>query len=464
MSRHLVLLLFIATLGFLFRLSGAWGDLWLDEIWALGAVTRPLTIPILNGHLSLYTLWGYVIPTHSDEVIFRLPALLSSACFLCLLLTWAVNQERWGSIGLLFGACSYPLVLYGSEGRGYALLPPLALGILWIVLKGEHISEKKSRYYLLTLSVAGFTAHPSFIFFVFSCAFVALLRGTHLTQPWWWFRTYFPTLITLCFLLLLVMLYTTPGGGPQRSFLDLIVEGISIGWGGPIPTIHKQETIPGALLACLLAISFSFYGFFQARRLQQENIVRLFLIAICTIGGTALALTLTHQYLSPRYFLCGFIAWYGAVAAVIASMIESSSKQLRILGTGVLVLFCCGSLSHVLDLHRYGRGQYSRALQDLNRESHHKPTTIGTDHPFRNQLVGDFYKEKLTLTDLTLLSSELTESPQYFVRHSLEPYGEKMNERIKTPAGDVYRLTSSYRSAPLSGWHWYVYVRSSDSE
>ena len=111
------------------RAWAARDEFWLDEIWSLMAFTRVphavrdvFTFHHDNNHY-LITLWMDLVgPDRRAWMFYRLPSLLASVGTVILAARVASRRGRAAMvIAAICTASSFVLVLYGSEGRGYAL-------------------------------------------------------------------------------------------------------------------------------------------------------------------------------------------------------------------------------------------------------------------------------------------------------------------------------------------------------
>ena len=111
------------------RVRGGWNDLWLDEIWSLELareVHAPLDVFVrfhheINHYLN--TLWLWLAGGEAGWLVYRVPSLVAGVGTVAIAarIAW-----RRGPAAVYFTtiavSCSYLLVLYSSEVRGYASL------------------------------------------------------------------------------------------------------------------------------------------------------------------------------------------------------------------------------------------------------------------------------------------------------------------------------------------------------
>jgi hypothetical protein len=118
----------IILLGVALRIVGASGDLWFDEIWQLQTVHNfhsiwdQFNLKISAAQPSAYSVLLYLVG--SDEPLpMRLPSLLFGILSIPLMAWLTYPRGKVESlIATLLFAIAYPLVLYGSEARGYSAM------------------------------------------------------------------------------------------------------------------------------------------------------------------------------------------------------------------------------------------------------------------------------------------------------------------------------------------------------
>ena len=154
------------------RVCGARGDLWLDEIWSLRAVSQissPLDvftkIHYDNNHY-LNTLFLYYVGPHGNSLQYRAFSILAGVGAVAM--AWLVGRRRSAAAGLLtmlLTAFSYVMVLYSSEARGY--IAAVFFALLSFYLLDRHFETKQ--WWLATMfslsAAMGFLSHLTFLSF-----------------------------------------------------------------------------------------------------------------------------------------------------------------------------------------------------------------------------------------------------------------------------------------------------------
>ena len=173
----------IILLSVLLRLLACFDDLWLDEIWSLQLAGKAsscfeiiTTLQHDNNH-PLNTLWLFVAGQNAGSFIYRIPALLCG----CLTVAYAGfrvwNKDQYEALiaWLLFG-CSYFLIQYSSEARGYG---PLMLCTLLSIDIFERLTvtrERRTQLLFGVVTIVGMLAHASY-FFVYAGLVASDLYG-----------------------------------------------------------------------------------------------------------------------------------------------------------------------------------------------------------------------------------------------------------------------------------------------
>ncbi|MCS7033144.1 MAG: hypothetical protein NZ561_04010, partial [Phycisphaerae bacterium] len=150
------------------RLTAARGGLWLDEIWSLELareVSNPMQIlthlRIDNNH-PLNTLVLWTIGMNAADFVYRLPVVALSTAAVAL--GWQWNRSRSVPAGAVTAgvlAISFPMIVYGSEARGYGYAAFFLLACLVCL---ERISKSPLfRVSYVVSAAGGILSHPTFL-------------------------------------------------------------------------------------------------------------------------------------------------------------------------------------------------------------------------------------------------------------------------------------------------------------
>src|SRR5690349_5873833 len=132
----LIILTVVIASTALLRAAGVFDDFWMDEIWSYDlarTVQRPSDVlleprfQIDNNH-PLNTLLIWAMGEQRHWWIYRVPSLLAGLGAVVVATMIAARRGRAAAIlaAVLVG-CSYPLVFFSSEARGYAVVVLFAL-------------------------------------------------------------------------------------------------------------------------------------------------------------------------------------------------------------------------------------------------------------------------------------------------------------------------------------------------
>ncbi len=143
---HLAVLVLAGTA---IRLAASGGDLWIDEVWSLDnlALVQALgdtgSWAALLFHFNthpLNTIYLALIGPDAPVVIYRLLSIASGAG--AIVFAAMIGARHGGKWGLIYGAvvaCSYPMIHYASEARGYG--PMLFFAFLSVWLMQRHLER-----------------------------------------------------------------------------------------------------------------------------------------------------------------------------------------------------------------------------------------------------------------------------------------------------------------------------------
>jgi hypothetical protein len=127
----------------------------------------------------------------------------------------------------------------------------------------------------------------------------------------------------------------------------------------------------------------------------------------------------------------------------------------------VLVAYAALNGWHIGDLARNGRGRYRDAIRYIADRTPGSSVTIGGDHDFRIGMVLRYYLPgEMGSKDAKYVEQDAwpPTGPQWVIGHaeSFAPPRPPV-DRFSDPAGNQYDLVEVFRTAPLSGLHWFVF-------
>jgi len=464
-SRSWIIVLILIA-GFVLRIAGARSELWLDEITSAQLAISALSLQDLllntridNNHL-LNSAWLYLIRDWAGSawIWYRIPALLGSALLLILLPTLLRTSsfiERFAASALV--ALSYIFILYGSEARGYGLM--LALGVLAVVVS-ERAKEANKLRFLAPLfwitCILGFLSQFTFFNFylpLLLASFWGVFDSKTLrTTAGRLLILHTPVIFIIGVIYVSYVRYLPPGSGELRSYLEVIANLLSLGFGGPEISPSNLEISLVAFSAaigvlCVLAI--------EVALLLRERAQRAPIFLLGLIVPVLSLLIVEPRVLYERYLLAPLFFSY-LIFASFVSRIWNRSAGGKVIGSAMLLVIVAGTTRSTFKLLEVGRGQYQEAIAHIQAYSQSPSVQVSGDHEFRNSTVLEFYEsQNTTPRRISYQQQANIETPWYLV-HSQDPNFAPANI-LNINDHFSFELVESYDSAPLSGWRWFLY-------
>ncbi len=449
----------IILLSILLRLLACFDDFWLDEIWSLQLACEArscfeiiTTLQHDNNH-PLNTLWLFVAGQNAGSFIHRIPALLCG----CLTVVYAGfrvwRKDRYEALiaWILFG-CSYFLIQYSSEARGYG---PLMLCTLLSIDIFERLTvtrERRTQLLFVAVTVVGMLAHASY-FFVYAGLVVSDLYGNKSS----WSRQgiadgvkrhIVPTVFGVT-LLLLNYSQLERGGGDHITVVAALIECASVFAGGPFEGTASilVAILSSSLILAVLASSYR-YG----------SSIRFSVVAPIVVSPAVAALLLQATPVYPRYFLVSVVILLSLAAGGFARL-RRSKPALQVAGYVLLGTWLAGNVVHVTRMLESGRGQYRAAVLMMTESPGESPVVVGSDHDFRNKIVLEYHWQQVRTDRVLKYVSEgewPDKGPDWVLLH--EPFQVFAPPfEIGDAAGNTYGLKKKFPHYGLSGWHWALY-------
>ena len=444
------------------------GELWLDELWSivlLEDVQSPsdllLKVRHDNNHL-LNSLWMWVLGPTASPIVYRIPSILYAAMTLACLAI-ALNRSGFGWSGAIWSvliATSYPLVLLGSEARGYALSLLCAMICFLVLVEAARGQQQRYKAYVFSVAaILGILSHGVFIpFYISALAWLLYLtllqRGR--VASWLWIATIAPTLIAI---LIGFFFYReiVIGGGPQASYLQVFLSTLSVSFGGTeLSAFNPQGAAVAALLAVLVALIIIIELILWVRERDPISI----LVAVSIIFPVAIVLIVRPSFILSRYFALPILLSYLVAARFLCRLARQGA-----LGGAIAVLaiggYLWGNGQHVFELMRYQRSHAVRIFQEARASSAEQGVSFGGDQDNRNELrlrYGRMIDPALSSIVYVPDFSNATSAPDFIVREWLER-GVEIPQSFTGPHGDIYALRHLYTAPLLSGATAGVYAK-----
>lgn len=467
------------------RILAARGDFAMDEIWSLRLVTENahcLTDIIFkithdNNHI-LNSIWMYILGPQQVWQLYRIPAVIGGS--LCVLFSFLIARQQSRAQGVaalvLVGFC-FPLVFYSSEARGYGLMMGfimIAFYAMQRLIKGGH-PKLPVGYVLLfwSASVFGFLSH-----LIFVCAYMGLAawslhefftrKDKNLGEQCkdFLFVHSVPTLFFV-FLYLVFVRVIIVGGGPIGSVDSALYQSL-------VATFGVWGFEDQARLLCVIFLVLVVFLTFVIRKFYGKIWVFFGVSIFC--APTFVLLFFPFPFVSIRHFLPSILLLIYALSYLI-DVLWRKSPISKLAAAGIILLFFIGQLTFLPGFLRYGRGQFSNAVRYLCALSDSKPLKIASDFDFRNELVLNFYKERISnaaelqYVSLVSVKTEL-DVPDIFLIHFFQcapwdvgclPSDIQEGSQINISLNGKSYAFLCVRSFPwhgiLSGWSWIVFQR-----
>jgi hypothetical protein len=440
----------------LVRFLAARGDFWFDEIWTW-SITLNLSSPMAvltrikheNNHfLNTWVIW--LIGGEAHWIWYRVPAILAGLGTVALAGVVAGvrrNADRISAMLLVGG--SYLCIHFSSEARGYAYV--VFFSLLAVGLQGAALERRRAIVdaFLAVTLVLGMLSHLTFLYSWASILAWAMLRTLRSKGSWRsMLFAHAPPIAFSAWLYFVNVRYMTQGGGEIHSSAAVVLGAMSLSMGGP-------GAGPWAWLFAAMAAAVLITGVAKLVRAGSDLWA---LFACITVLAPAGLMLVAGRDLYLRYFLIAAVFLLLLGSRLLGDLWSRSSPG-KITVVVALTLFLVANGVHTARLLRLGRGQYEAALQTMRAEAKTFPSTVGSDHDFRNSLIFVYYRRYLSSPrDLYFHTRDgwPPGGPEWFVRHSLATRYEPETS-YSDPWGNDYTLAHVYPYAGLSGWNWAVY-------
>lgn len=483
MRRHDPVIIGTLALGVLLRLLGLRGDLWLDEVWNIALVNRVSSfvaifteIRVDNNHL-LNSLWLYLLKVVTGHTLDRDMAVLWYRGFAAVsgLATLGLLPRLADSLGsalvppgvtttfrrllIFLFSCSYMMVLYSTEARGYAPLMFFSVLALVAALPFEKSPPRRAVlgiFWLATLG--GMLSHALFF---------QLYAGIVVAQAWVWFRDYSRgRLITMFFVWHAVPLFGAvalwflfyrwlpPGGGDQFSLLEVLCNTLNAAISLP-PLGAVSLDVGAALFGVAVLLLVGVLAALQ-RLWQRGSSLFLFLFSIILLFPLLTLLLLSPRVLFERYFLVAIMGAYFLLASELARMWHGSLQE-RV-GAFVLSAIVLIATGHGLFLlARVGRGSYRAVAEEIARAPAGERATLSTNQIFRAREMLLFYWPGQFPHTVKITSTEEPGCTDWILLQSVS--NSTVQERVSLPGCSERRYFLRLRAlhANLSGASWMLY-------
>ena len=445
------------------RLMGAGNDLWLDEIWPVFVTTQlhsPFDVFTLHHEINHYlnTLWLYFSGFGASAARYHA---LSLACGMASVVVAALIGWRRGRRAALFAMIligfSYELVAYSAEARGYS--PLVLFSLLSYYVLDLYLERPRWKLAVLYAGCAtlGLLSQPMFVSFLGAATIWSLCRlvrsGRRFGQAVLAaLACQGVPIAVLAALYLIDMRHIVPGGGSEANSL-LCAIGLGFAWALGTPQDHAADFV-----FSIMALLGAGVGL---RILHREGSDKwMFFAAVVFLFPIGLIFARNSDVVYTRHFMVAttflLVLWSEALA-----LLWTHGRRARCAGMALLAAYLGFNGWHIADWAVHKRGQPGEALRYIAEHTPGTTATIGGEHDFRIGLVVNYY----------CLSMPEAKRCRYFVSNDCPQSGldwiitqaESWMPSATPPSelwdkwGNRYQWVKTYRTAPLSGLHWFLY-------
>jgi hypothetical protein len=449
------------------RVPGMIHDFWFDEVWSYLLVQEVVTTPLdivtrlhIDNNHPLNSLFLYALGAQPSWWIYRVPSLAFGVASVAAVSTIMSRRGRAHAIAaaILVG-CSFPLITYASEARGYMAMVFFALvaidayeryradrrngiaAVLWLaVVLGllSHLTFFQAYAALLIWSLYDFFDRPNDM----GPRDLVLLHGV-------------PLIFVVIFYQVYVRHVTVAGAEPA-SLLSAVGETLSVAVGTPVDGAWPW-------IAAAVALGTVIDGLRIVKR-ADRGMILFFLTAMVLAPAfvvfVEVGTSVFEPRFFPRYFLIGITLFLLLLSWVFGEHYHRG--QLRTVAATALVTVCvAGNLWQVVRFIREGRGHYREAVDYLSQHTAGTEIRVSSNSDFRTGRLLAFYQRYLPPDKhLTWLSAAAPDrrGADWRIVESVEPQHE-MPAEIDDGRGGRFRLARRFGFYGLSGSQWTLYAR-----
>jgi hypothetical protein len=435
-ARHRIAFALLAALlfgSFALRFAAADNALWCDEVVSIlhaARLKRAWDVFQLhhdNNH-PLNTLALHLLPSAGGGSSRRIVSVIASCLTVLVaarvawrhaqLLSGDRRRACWAAVaGAAATGLCYPLVLFGTEARGYGMAMLFAATAVLAILECEHASTPRAGASARTpeppapgwVPILGWNISACLALAAHLTAIFVLLAGGVWSVVFAWKRleswgrrlgflaawNLLPAVATLGIYVVFASQIAI-AGGPQWSYAAVLDELAGLATGLP----YRRGLWFGVpiLVACLAG------GL--APHLRRNSNTRAAWPALAAFFGVGIVLAPTlvlaiqpPPYLHARYFLLPLSLLILLLPAGLPQ--RTTPVPLRGVLALIAMLAVAGNARELADLIRHGRGEYLRCLEaiDADARSRETPVVVGINSQFRIGSVTNFYLKQMGSLD-----------------------------------------------------------------
>jgi hypothetical protein len=451
------------------RLPGMFHDFWLDEAWSYllvrQFVTSPLDIltrvPIDNNH-PLNSWFLYMLGEQSAVALYRVPSLVFGVGSVALAggILWRRGRPH-GIAAMMLVGCSYPLIVYASEARGYAAM---VFFVLLAIDAHERYLASGRRLALLTFWIAssvGFLAHLTFVH-----AYTAILLWSAYhahTRSGAWHETLVKLatwhalpLASLAAFYLVFVRHLQIAGAEPAGLLRVLGDTVAVTVGTP-----AHDAWPWIALAILGAMMGA--GLRTIRKADPALWI-LFVAGILVMPALTVVIEMRTALMEPRffprYFLVSITLFLLAAAWLVGEHYRRGGRT-RLVAVTLISACAVGNLWQVVNFMGDGRGDYQEAVRYMSSATSGPVIRVSSNSDFRTGVLLAFHGRYLPPDKTLTLYPGVAASDgalQWRILEDLAP-NPAMPELIDDGQGPAFRFVKRFPFYGLSGAQWSLYQR-----
>jgi len=448
----------------LVRVTAAFNDLWMDEIWSLELVRE------LHSALGVFTqthhdnnhylnsLFIYFLGQHGNWPGYRI--LAEVAGFGTIVLAWLIGARQdkgTAFFSMLLASFSYVLILYSSEARGYAPLIFFCF-LCFLILHSFFENPRWQLAGLFSLSaILGFTSHLTFLIFLAASLiwfWVRLLRKKFSIPSiaGWTAACYAAPLTYLITLYLVDVRHLQIGGGTPITVLDGY--GATLAWAFGGPNASRWQWFTGAISVLGLVAGLVLL-------IRDRSDEWIFFLGAVVVMPLAMPLFEHGTLHYIRYFIValGFLLLF---LGRVLGWLFNFGRSGKIVTGLVCSLFVVLNGSAVVSLLKYGRSHIAEAVNFMAQNTNEQSVvSFGGEQDFRIQFVlAIYWREMMDDKPAAYYDHDHwpAEGPEWVIFHKESftlplPPGKRFTDKF----GNWFELVRTFPTAPLSGVHWFIY-------
>ena len=466
----------VATLvGCLLRIVMAQGDLWLDEAWSLklvAGISSPWAvfweISHDNNHF-LNSLWLSWLGPDEPAWAYRVPSLVFGTLAIPVAAVIGWRRGRAGAVvAAWFAALSMPLVIYGSEARGYAGLVAsslMAIASFERALDGlmAGLAPGRSRaIWILGLSIGfGTLCHLTMLATLAVLGLTAVLRlkssGRSLRTCIDLTTTLFgPSLLCLLPAMAAVVAGIAYRGGFENGdVMPFTTSDFTAGFGGMLRSMLGLPGLVPTSLVFLVAIALVAGAFLVD---GIDPLLRSVGIAALVVLPAGMATACFPNLVFPRYFLVPGLVILLIEADLVGRLWDRGSMKACAVAILVVCATTIGQAAADLSAFGAGRGASGEALSIM---AHEGRPAYSSDSRFRSETVAEVAARRQHIALIYVPADRFcSDAPDWYIVTDGEAAAPSSMKIGQGSCSVAFAKRATFPAAALSGMRWILYRRS----